>query len=193
MKNILIIQDKGDVWEITDTTIQPDDYVVDPEMVYEVDNKALFVFIKNNLKKSQIQFPKDLDGKLIQEDLIIRDYDPVTSHRERVLNKAREYISTRLNAVSLFELYEFMVCNLELVEKGFIITNKNRRDKYLEIIDDGDIDTIDLLERLLNSKEKLESVSGWYNQYRAFESDLYKLNNVDDIDDRFKVFVQIFE
>jgi len=192
MKNILIIQDKGDVWEITDTTIQPDDYVVDPEMVLEVD-KALFDFIKGKIHTSQIQYPKDVDGKLIQQDLMIVDYDPVTSHRERILNKGREYISTRLNAVSLFELYEFMVCNLDLIEKGFVITNTNRRKKYLEIVDAGDIDTIDLLERLLNSKDKLESISGWYNQYRTFESDLYKLNDIKKIDNRFKIFVQIFE
>ncbi len=192
MKNILIIQDKGAVWEITDTTIQPDDYVVDPEMVLEVD-KALFIFIKNKLHAAQIQYSKDITGKLIKEDLVIVDYDPVTSHRERVLNKAREYISTRLNAVSLFELYEFLVCNLDLIEKGFVITNKNRRKKYLDIVDAGDVETIDLLERLLNSKDKLESISGWYNQYRTFESDIYKLNNVDAIDERFKVFVQIFE
>jgi len=192
MKNILIIQDKGSVWEITDTTIQPDDYVVDPEMVAEVD-KALFIFVKNKLHAAQMQYPKDIAGKPIKEDLIIVDYDPITSHRERILNKGREYISTRLNAVSLFELYEFLVCNLDLIEKGFVITNKNRRHKYLDIIDAGDIETIDLLERLLNSKDKLESISGWYNQYRTFESDLHKLNSVDDIDERFKVFVQIFE
>lgn len=192
MKNIFIIQDKGAVWEITDTTIQTDDYVVDEEMVVEVP-KALFVFVKNKLNAAQIQYPKDVTGKLIKEDLIIVDYDMVTTHRERVLNKAREYISTRLNAVSLFELYEFLVCNLDLIEKGFVITNGNRRQKYLDIIDAGEIETIDLLERLLNSKDKLESISGWYKQYRAFESDLYKLNNVDDIDERFKVFVQIFE
>lgn len=192
MKNILIIQDKGKVWEITDTIVQPDDYVVDPDMVLEVD-KGLFNFVKSKIQGAQIQYPKDISGKLIKSDLIIVDYDPVTSHRERILNKAREYISTRLNAVSLFELYEFMVCNLDLIEKGYVITNKNRRKKYLEIIDTGEIETIDLLERLLNSKDKLESISGWYNQYRTFESDMYKLNNIDDMDERYKVFVQIFE
>ena len=192
MKNIFIIQDKGDVWEITDTTIQPDDYVVDPDMVVEVD-RPLFIFVKNKLPAAIIQYPKAIDGRLIKEDLTIVDLDAVTSHRERVLNKAREYISTRLNAVSLFELYEFLVCNLDLIEKGFVITNKNRRQKYLDIIDEGEIETIDLLERLLNSKDKLESISGWYNQYRTFESDLYKMNEIDDIDIRFGVFVQIFE
>jgi hypothetical protein len=192
MKNIFIIQDKGKVWEITDTTIQPDDYVVDPDMVIEVDNQ-LFSFVKNKIGTSQIQYSKDVIGKLIKEDLMIVDYDPITSYKEKILNKGREYISTRLNAVSLFELYEFLVCNLELIEKGFVITNKNRRQKYLDIIDAGDIETIDLLERLLNSKDKLESISGWYNQYRTFEKDVYKLNKIDDIDERYKVFVQIFE
>lgn len=148
MKNIFIIQDKGDVWEITDTTIQPDDYVVDPEMVIEV-KKALFVFVKNKLNAAQIQYPKTIDGELIKEDLIIVDYDAVTSHRERVLNKAREYISTRLNAVSLFELYEFMVCNLDLIEKGFVITNGNRRAKYLDIIDAGEIDPDVMLDAFI--------------------------------------------
>ena len=193
MKNILIIVDKGDVWEITGAMVQTDEYEVDPEMVHEIKSRELFNYIKNTLKTSSIQFSKDTEGELIEEDLEIYEYDELLLKKENTLNKARIYISTRLNAISLFELYEFTLCNNILVEAGFTITDANRKEKYLEIIDKGDINLIDALERFLKSKDRLEIVNSWYKQYREFELDIYNCHGIYEVNDRYKTFVQIFE
>jgi len=193
MKNILIIVDKGDVWEITGAIVQTDEYEVDPEMVREIKSRELFNYIKNTLKTSSIQFDKKTEGELIEEDLEIYEYDELLLKKENTLNKARTYISTRLNAISLFELYEFTLCNNILVEAGFRITDANRKEKYLEIIDKGEISLIDALERFLISKDRLEVVNSWYKQYRKFELDIYNCRGIYEVDDRYKTFVQIFE
>jgi hypothetical protein len=192
-RKIAIIVDKGDVWEITGTTVQLDEYVVDPEMVVEIFDDELFNFIKKKLKTSLIQYPKDIVGNLIGEDLFIEDIDPLTLLRETTINKAREYISTRLNAVSTFEFFEFIICNNILLDKGFIITDENRRKKYLEVIESGDLDLIDTLETFLNTRDKMEEISGWYKNYKEFERNIQRANKELQIKDLYKIFVQIFE
>jgi len=192
-KNILIVVDKGNVFEITDTTVQPKDYKVDNETAWECKDKAVFDFIKGKLQNNQVQFSKETTGNLLKEDLVIFPLDKMSYKRGKTLNKAREYISTRLNAVALFDLYEFMICNNELLERGFTVTNENRRDQYIKIIEKGDPETIDLLEKLVTVKERLESVAGWYRQYRDFEKDINRCSTVDEIDERYATFIQIFE
>lgn len=193
MKNIAIIVDKGDVFEITDTIVQPMNYQADGLTTIEIKDANLFRLIREKLGSNQIQFLKDTDGELIEEDLIIRAIDKFTLYKAQQEMKARDYISTRLNPVSMFELYDFMLCNNELIQKGFIITNSNRRKKYIEIIEKGDAETIDYLETYLNSKDRLDQISGWYRQYRQFENDLAECKTVEEVDKRFKEFVQIFE
>lgn len=193
MKQIAIIVDKGDVYEITDTIVQPEGYQADGTTTFEIKDKNLFQLIRQKLENNIVQYPKDLDGELIEQDLLIRPIDPFTQYKALTEQKAREYISTRLNPVSMFELYDFILCNNELLDRGYVITNSNRREKYIEIIEDGDAETIDFLETYLNSKDKLEAISGWYRQYRQFEADLAECQSVEEIDKRYKEFVQIFE
>lgn len=197
MKNILIIVDKGDIWEITGTTIQADDYVVDPDMVYElpVDEQgiAMYQYIKAMLPANQIQFLKDTTGRLIVEDLILIPYDANMVYREKVIHKGREYLNTRLGIHSIFEFFDFIMLNNTLAAAGFVVTEKNRREKYLEIIDTGDIDLIDSLEQYLNALDKLNIINGWYRTYKEFEKSVYMADNELAVDECYKIFVQIFE
>lgn len=197
MKNILIIQDKGDVWEITGQTVQADDYIVDPTMVYEmpIDGPGLAVwnYIKAMLPIKQLQFSKDLTGHLIVEDLIEVPYDEMAIYRENTLLKGREYLTTRLGIHSIFEFFDFIMLNNTLSAAGFIVTDQNRREKYLEIIDTGDVDLIDALENFLNALDRLAIINGWYRTYKEFEKNVYLSETKSTVDEHYKIFVQIFE
>jgi len=193
MKQIAIIVDKGDVNEITGTVVQPMSYQADGESTIEIKDQKLFHYIRTKLENCQVQYSKDVDGELIKEDLIIRKLDSFQQYKALQEMKARDYISSRLNPVSMFELYDFILCNNELLERGYVITNKNRREKYIEIIEAGDAETIDYLEIFLNSKDKCEELSGWYRNYRQFEADLAECKTIDETDQRYKEFVQLFE
>jgi len=197
MKNILIVVDKGDIWEVTGTTIQSDDYVVNHDMVYElpVDEQgiAMYQYIKAMLSTNQIQFLKETTGRLIQEDLILIPYDADMVYREKVIHKGREYLNTRLGIHSIFEFFDYIMLNNTLSAAGFVVTEKNRREKYLEIIDTGDIDLIDSLEQYLNALDRLNIINGWYRTYKEFEKNIYMADDEEAVDECYKIFVQIFE
>lgn len=197
MKNILIIVDKGDVWEITGQTVQADDYEVDPLMVKEMPidepGLAMWNYIKSRLPLAQLQYPKDLQGNLIIEDLIEIEYDVEQLYREKTIQKGREYLTTRLGIHSIFEFFDFIMLNNTLTAAGYVITNSNRREKYLEIIDTGDIELIDTLELYLNALDKMAIINGWYKTYKEFEKNVYLTETNTECDELWKVFVQIFE
>ena len=197
MKNILIVVDKGDIWEVTGTTIQSDDYVVNHDMVYElpVDEQgiAMYQYIKAMLSTNQIQFLKETTGRLIQEDLILIPYDADMVYREKVIHKGREYLNTRLGIHSIFEFFDYIMLNNTLSAAGFVVTEKNRREKYLEIIDTGDIDLIDSLEQYLNALDRLNIINGWYRTYKELEKNIYMADDEEAVDECYKIFVQIFE
>jgi hypothetical protein len=197
MKNILIIVDKGDVWEITGQTVQTDEYEVDPLMVREMPidpaGLAMWNYIKARLPLAQLQYAKDLEGNLIVEDLIEVEYDIEQLYREQTIHKGREYLTTRLGIHSIFEFFDFIMLNNTLSAAGFIVTNQNRREKYLEVIDTGDIDLIDTLELYLNALDKMAIINGWYKTYKEFEKNIYLTETNTECDELWKVFVQIFE
>jgi hypothetical protein len=197
MKHILVIIDKGDVWEITGTTIQTDDYVVDPELAREIpidaEGHEMFNYIKSRLPVASLQYSKDVSGNLIKEDLIEVEYNPLELKRANTLHKARTYVSTRLNIVSVFDIFDFMMASNTMASEGHFISSSNRREKYLEIIDTGKIELIDALETYLNSIDKLTVLQGWYRQYREFEKNIYNANTAEDINELYRVFVQIFD
>jgi len=188
--------DKGDVWQITGTTIQTDDYVVEPEVVRELpkdaDGQMMFKYIKERLPVASLQFSKDVSGNLIKEDLIEVEYNKQELKRANTLHKARTYVSTRLNIISVFDIFDFMMASNTLASEGYFISSSNRREKYLEIIDTGKIELIDALESYLNSIDKLTVLQGWYRQFRDFEKNIHNANDVEDIDELYRVFVQIF-
>jgi hypothetical protein len=197
MKNILVIVDKGDVYEITGTTFQTDEYIVDDEMVKEIpmDDQGIQVFqyIKEKLDTHQIQYPKDISGRLIIEDLLVNEYDKLQLYKSKVIMKGKEYLSTRLNVHTIFEFFDFIMCNNILAASGIVITEKNRRQKYLEIIDTGDIELIDALETYLNSLDRMKIINGWYRTYKEFDKNVNNSETKEQIDEHYKVFVQIYE
>ncbi len=196
MKNILVIQDKGDIWIITGTTVQTDDYVVDPEMVRELpidaEGREMFEHIKSRLPIAVLQYSKEVSGNLIKEDLIEVEYNQLELKRANTIHKARTYVSTRLNIVSVFDIFDYIMASNVLASAGHFISGANRREKYLEIIDTGEIELIDALESYLNSIDKLTVLQGWYKQYREFEKNIHNANTVEDMDELYRVFVQIF-
>jgi len=191
MKFILIKVDKGDVWGITGTTVQTDDFVVD-ETVMEIDNKNLFDYIKERIVSAEIQVSKKIKGKLIKEDLIEIEYDTLHVYKERMIHKGREYLSTRLNVATLFDYVDFIMANNVLVSNGYFITPLNKRESFLKIIESDNQDLLQAIDTYTSIESKLTVTNGWWKTYKDFEQKVYNAKDVTEVDDKYKIFVQIF-
>ena len=75
---------------------------------------------------------------------------------------------------------------MTLADAGFFITDENREEKYIEIIETGDEKLITLLEEYITVKDDMNNLK-WHKQ--EMNKKLKKLNELDEESDEFKEFV----
>ena len=189
-----VIFDKGDNWEITGTMVVPDGYETSNEGVWDVsDNKELFDYVRSKMKSYNIQFSKDIDGKLIQEDLIEIPYDKLTLKKQEKITQGKELLSTRVSVSEIFDAVEYIILTTFFIEKGIIITDNNRPEKYLEIIETGDEESINKLEKYLEIRDNILLNIRWIDNHRTFERKIDSAISIKELNEIWKEYVQSFE
>jgi hypothetical protein len=97
-------------------------------------------------------------------------------------------VTPDLAKISGFALYGFIVLNNDLAANGYFITNENREEKYLEILETGDEKLIAKLEDYLNYKDEIESVASLERKFQAFRAEIKEAVSVEaikEIEERF--------
>ena len=83
----------------------------------------------------------------------------------QVLQNARERLEQRTEVLNMVDFITFIDVNNILHSKGFFITEDNREEKYLEILETGNDELIDLLEEFLIAKDNLNPLVDAKKQY----------------------------
>jgi len=131
--------------------------------------------IREELKKgSEVLIPKGVEREIIPMDLIINETDPLTVAKGVAIAKIRSKVDGHMAAFSALEFYRFFVIHMRLLDRGFFITDENREEQYLKIIDTENDQLISELETYLELRDRASSVSWVYTKYedssRAIES-----------------------
>jgi predicted transcriptional regulator len=100
-------------------------------------------------------------------------------NKYRVVEKLKDYYRSRVNQESLIDYALYIDINNELASKGFFITDENREEKYLEILETGDDKLIDALEEFLILKDELSILK---TARKIFTEILQKLKEADEND-----------
>jgi len=96
-----------------------------------------------------------------------------------------------LASIAGLTMYGFIVLNNDLVNAGYAITNDNREEKYLAILETGDEALINKLEDYLNYKDEIERVA---QLERKFAKYVTEINNalIEDIEGIQNKFLEDF-
>ena len=191
MKYALIISNVGTYMKITGTAIFNDEDTIDENLYKEVDD-GLYVDIRELLKTHELTYEKDIDV-LDEKTLIMKEYDVLAITKSRAKTEALKMLKTRLDDTTMFDFYEFSILNNAFVEKGFIITNANREEKYLEIINTGDTKLIDNLEKYLLSRDRVSQHNRWYTRYRIFEDEMNSARTTSEVANALEKYLNLFE
>jgi chromatin segregation and condensation protein Rec8/ScpA/Scc1 (kleisin family) len=81
-------------------------------------------------------------------------------------------VTPDLAKISGFALYGFIILNNDLSNAGYFITNDNREEKYLEILETGDEKLIQKLEDYLNYKDEIEAVAQLERKFATFRTEV---------------------
>ena len=129
--------------------------------------------------------------ELLPSDLIIGDDNlSIQVIRNRYLVDARYHISHKQAIVTGIMMFDFICINNILIDKGFVITEDNREEKYIEILETEDEVLIEKLERYLNARDNIERASFMEHEYQKFYSDIKQADNIEEVKEIGSKFLQ---
>ena len=143
-------------------------------------------------KNEKVFFKKDCKSiELMPHDLII---GPVVEDIKTVINQylteARYHVSHQQALVTGLMMFDFICINNELINEGYVISSNNREDKYIEILETGDEELIEKLERYLNAHDTINRASFLQNEYNRFYIRLKQQTEVEKVKEIGEAFLQ---
>lgn len=136
-----------------------------------------------------VQFPKEVQHEIMPGDLIVGEVDDITREKDILIYQAINTMDEYLSMLSGLTLFEFQITNNVLIEAGYVITEDNREEKYLEIISSENEKLISTLETFLNAKDKIDEVYWRYNKFLEFKQELSD-KETDDINELKEIYNQ---
>lgn len=191
-KHLFIIHDSGEYKKITGTTIREDTFTVDPNLFYETESEDLFKTVTDLLKDTEVKYPSKYVGKLKLENLVQEKYNPLQLEKMNAIHRGTLLITQRINVFSLLGFAKFIILNNNLADAGYFITDTNREEKYLDIINTNDQKLITQLEEYLEIKDTISQDLHWYDLYMKFKKDVENCKDLDQLKSIFENFSLLF-
>lgn len=94
-----------------------------------------------------------------------RDIPTTDIKRVQALKHARFMLDSLVKEVEMVDYISYIDANNILNSKGFFVTDENREEVYLDILEAGDELIIDTLEEFLTLKDKLTTVKSAKREY----------------------------
>lgn len=98
-----------------------------------------------------------------------------------VKTKLRGILGEDLLTFKLIDFVTFMSLNNMFLEKGIIITDNNREESYIKVIETGDEKLIAALEKYLLLKDDIKVLEGKKDEYNDI---IHKLQSLSDKNDK---------
>lgn len=129
--------------------------------------------------------------EVMPSDLLIRDTEEnITELKSFVLNKLENIIYPAQAKSLSFDILNFTLKNNILCSKGYFITDDNREEKYIEILESGDKDLFKDLESYLESFDNLKNALYFENKIKQYKSDIENCLTKDEVFQKEQEFLE---
>lgn len=190
------VVDRGTHWEVTNVTKNSLDNLANRDEKFLKLSYIAYKCISDGLNAGKlVQIKKELTSDEVLPGEVtfttLGEVNTVQEHRNAALSKVRMLINPELASIAGLTMYGFIVLNNDLVNAGYAITNDNREEKYLSILETGDEDLINKLEDYLNYKDEIERVSHLERRFTSFRADINNAE-IEDIEGIQNTFLEDF-
>lgn len=139
MKNdfeLLLVKDNNNYWEVQGITYS-NALLANPTLITIKASLLTINTVKKLLSEGKsIKISKDIEFTEAQiNDLIIGDIDELTLQKNIAYNNINALIHQTIIGVCVIDAMNFLQSYMQLLNNGIFITDTNREDKYLEIIE----------------------------------------------------------
>jgi hypothetical protein len=195
--DLAIVEDRGSYWRVVNVQQNTlDNQATTQERVLRLSYMTGRLITNALLEGKLVHIPKTLrttevlPGEFTTVDLA--ETDEIQESRNASTIKVRMLVTPELSKISGFALYGFIILNNDLSANGYFITNENREEKYLEILETGDEKLIQKLEDYLNYKDEIESIAQLERKFSAFRNEIKTAATVDEIKEIEARFLERF-
>lgn len=183
-----------DVAEVKDMgTYYNVNYVTNSNLVYLYPGKSYVKLshsaaneIRGHLQKGYVvSFSKGIQREILPGDIVSTELREFEREKALASFQVGQMMDSYLATLSLIELFmhsfNFTTINNKLGSKGYFITEENREQMYLAIINTEDDSLISELEKYLEALDNLNLVSSIYKKYTAFKDKLSQADSLAEI------------
>ena len=160
--DLAIVVDTGKYYTVTGTIKQDIDNVLNNENKYLKVSYNALEKIKSGLDSGfHVTIIKELtsDEVMPGEVFVNENQEPDLDIKKAIaVNKINKKLEYRSLIISSLDVLLFTTINNELMVEGYIITNSNREEQYIKIIETGDEVLINKLEKYLTILDNLEDI-----------------------------------
>ncbi len=96
--------------------------------------------------------------------------------------KARGILGDENEAFRLLDFVNLMLLNNRFADKGIFITDTNKEECYIKIIELGEESLINDLEKFINLKDEIKVIEKKREEYLSIVEQLRSLPNANDVD-----------
>jgi len=185
MRLLFNVADRGDKYEVISINTNEIAYAGMRDDIFEVPSWEVYETVARNLNEGKkVYIPKLLDQFLDVSDLVIEELDPLETAKQTAIIKARDLIyTTRINKLAIAKFYRFFILSHYFADKGIFITEENRENKYLEIINSAaQLEDPDASEAMIANLEEyinlLDSLSEMKNILKDLDAFIESVNEV---------------
>lgn len=187
-----ISQYNTDYMSITGASAWDEGEWIDPNLYFEVSDVDKWTYVRNLLESgATITYPASASPTA--DNINITNYTPLKAAKIKAFSIASQQLYQRLEQnLSLLDYFEFIISHDFLLSKGYTITDENRSEKYLEIINTGDKTLEVVLEKYLDARDRITAHSSNYSKWVSFKNSIKTATTVNEIKSIFDSFMANF-
>ncbi len=172
-----------DYYRITNFYVKDQAYALPGKQFFDIPDEIFFKFRNEVFLGKMIVIRKKLleSGKYQIDDFKERKVKKFDQEKQKVLNGLRNRIAGLSVATSFFEVYEFIAVTGILASQGVFITDENREETYLKIINTGNEELINALEKYLEIKDNMDQIFRKYKNTIDFMKRVEQATSSDEL------------
>lgn len=185
----------SDTKEITGCKILRDEQeILDPAIVIETQDQEFFMQVRDVIiAGGTLTYPVSAGDPDDMSDLTVQNIDSLQIAKTKAYSSAAMQISQRFdNTLVVFDFYQLMVMNNIFIDKGYVVTDQNREQIYLDVLNSGNEVYLTILEKYLEIRDRIESINSFYKKFLIFQHHLKLAETIEEVRNIYDTFLSYF-
>lgn len=186
------LSEMGNVYQVTNVILSEAKYILPNAKYISLPNNVA-LNLKSNLNQGRtVSIIKDLADNPPSKDIPLEHFqieEPKTLEQKKSAERAKVHqrISAYTSLLTGFDILEFLLITGKLNSMGFnVLSEENKEETFMEIINTGNEDLIEDLERFLEVKDIFDNMMRKYRGLKQYFKEITECDSEEELRDVVK-------